>query len=193
MTDGDLTGVGAVGGVMERAEALASARVHSAVLSVPPQLNAIRYPSHLDSLPVQYRSQLGIAAGGFAALATINALAVVALLGDAALTGRESNAISVALLNATPLYRAIGQLCVSVACIAGGFLAARIAQQSPIVVGALSAWLCCGLALFAFLSGRAPESPMRIATYMVGFIALGALGGHFGGGRARRRLHVSEV
>ncbi len=142
---------------------------------------------------MQYRSQLGIAAGGLAALAIINAVAVVALFGDAAMTGRESNAISVALLNAAPLYRAIGQLCVSVACMAGGFLAARIAQQSPIAVGALSAWLCCGLALFAFFSGRAPESPMRIAMYVVGFIALGALGGHFGGGRAKPRLHVSEV
>ena len=39
---GHLTGVGAVGGVTERAEALAGARVHSAVLSVLPQLNATR-------------------------------------------------------------------------------------------------------------------------------------------------------
>ena len=30
------------GGAMERAEALACARVHSAILLVPPQLNAIR-------------------------------------------------------------------------------------------------------------------------------------------------------
>ena len=37
-----LTGVGADGGAMERAEALAGARVHSAILLVPPQLNAIR-------------------------------------------------------------------------------------------------------------------------------------------------------
>lgn len=109
------------------------------------------------------------------------------------MTGREGNAISVALLSGTPLYRAIGQLCVSVGCIAGGFLAARIAQQSPVVVGALSAWLCCGLALFAFFSGRAPESPMRIAMYILAFIALGALGGHFCGGRVKPRLQISEV
>ena len=37
-----LTGVAADGGVMVRAEALACARVHGAILLVPPQLNAIR-------------------------------------------------------------------------------------------------------------------------------------------------------
>jgi hypothetical protein len=37
-----LTGVAAGGGVMERAEAFASAHVHRAVLYDPPQLNAIR-------------------------------------------------------------------------------------------------------------------------------------------------------
>lgn len=134
---------------------------------------------------MQHRFHLGIVAGGLAALVIINAIGVLALLGDAAIAGRESDAISVAMLNATLLYRAIGFLSVIVAGIAGGFLAARIAQQSPIMVGALSAWLCCGLALFAFFASPAPESPMRIAIYVVGFIALGALGGHFGSGRAR--------
>ena len=37
-----LTGVAAGGGAVVRAEALACARVHSAGLSVPPQLNGIR-------------------------------------------------------------------------------------------------------------------------------------------------------
>jgi hypothetical protein len=40
--DRKLTCVGADGGAKERAEALAGARVHSAILLIPPQLNAIR-------------------------------------------------------------------------------------------------------------------------------------------------------
>jgi len=143
---------------------------------------------------MHFRFHLGVASGGFAALAIINALALAALLGHLAVTHRLSDALDlVTVLNSTPTYRAIGQFCVGLACVGGGFVAARIARQSPITVGALSAWLCCGLALYAFIAGRSRESLALVGVYVASFIALGALGGRLGSGGARLNARSGEL
>jgi hypothetical protein len=96
---------------------------------------------------------------------------------------QQTPAVVETLQNTPSLY--FTQLVLGALCsILGGYVAARIARRSPILNGALSAFLCVGFGLYAFATKADALGPWAHAGFLLGSPGLGALGGYL---YARRR------
>jgi hypothetical protein len=132
----------------------------------------------------------GVVLGGIVDIVATNIAAIPLVV----LAAARSNAMSLpqeqqtaavveTLQNTPSLY--FTQLVLGALCsILGGYVAARIAKRSPLLNGALSAFLCVGFGLYAFATKADAIGPWAHAGFLLGSPAFGALGGYL---YARRR------
>ena len=82
-----------------------------------------------------------------------------------------------AAIHDSPLFLLSGIIVGSLCSILGGYVAARVAKSEALLNGALSAWLCIGVGIYAMLGKSNTMTPVQHALYLLASPALGALGG----------------
>lgn len=138
------------------------------------------------------RLHVGIAVGGFIGQFVLFASLLIAVAVQASLLPPPTNVLGIvrAFGAETTLWEAGGllvtsasrgmfvrALLMSLAAITGGYLAARISRERPLLVGMLSSWQLLGLALVVVLRTAHSLADFRTALLLGLLPAMGALGG----------------
>jgi hypothetical protein len=126
----------------------------------------------------------GIVVGAIADIVATSLLAIPVVMIAAAkidllhVAKEQQTRVLLSAIHATPsLY--IAQLLLGSFCsLLGGYLAARIARRSELLNGALSAFLCVGLGVYALATGRDTTGPWASALFFGLSPVLGAAGGY---------------
>jgi hypothetical protein len=125
----------------------------------------------------------GIVLGGITDIVATNIVAfpiviVAALQADAVnLPKEEQTRAVIDTLQGTPSLF-VTQLVLGALCsVLGGYVAARIAKRSPLLNGALSAFLCVGFGLYSLVARADALGPWSHPGFLLLSPALGAMGG----------------
>jgi hypothetical protein len=144
------------------------------------------------------RSLLGVAVGGIVDVVTTNVFSVPVLLAvsiAAAMNGHSKEYIQAATLAAVEGTGLTHLVLIGVGCVCsilGGYVAAWIAGKNELLTGALSAWLCVGIEIYALATNTSAAFPRaEIISLLPLSPALGALGGHLRGLQSRRRTRAA--
>ena len=129
-------------------------------------------------------SLIGVVLGGVAdivatAIMSFPIMVVAAMKGDLiSLPKDEQTRAIMQIMQGTPSLYAAGFVLGAICSVFGGYLAARIARRATMLNGALSAWLCVGLGVYAMATGQDSSAPSRHLLFFALSPALGALGGY---------------
>ncbi len=130
------------------------------------------------------RSLIGVLVGGVTNIVAANALNipiavyVMTTTGVLALPSAARKAVYLAELHANPPAFALSLATWAFCSILGGYVAARIARENEIVVGALSSWTCIALAVNALVHGISGQSVWQFLVWLPGSPLLSVLGAY---------------
>ncbi|MBL0939399.1 MAG: hypothetical protein IBJ03_10910 [Gemmatimonadaceae bacterium] len=123
----------------------------------------------------------GIVVGSLAALLFAFGTATLASWIFASSTGATFSGLddqAIAALSMTPALRVVGYLCVFMACLLGGAIAARFSRLQSLALGALSSWLFVGLGVYSAFSQARDTSLLELAGTLLALPAFGVLGAY---------------
>lgn len=130
------------------------------------------------------RSLIGVLVGGVTNIAAANLLNfpigvyVMTTTGVLDLPSAVRKAVYLDALHANPALFALSLMTWALTSILGGYVAARIARENEIIVGALSSWTCIALAANSLVQGLSGQPMWQFLVWLPGSPVLGALGGY---------------
>jgi hypothetical protein len=130
------------------------------------------------------QSLIGVLVGGVTNIVAANLLGVpiaayiMTMTGVLGLPTTERKAIYLAVLHANPPLFALSLATWGFCSILGGYVAARIARNNEVVVGAFSSWTCVLLAANALVQGLPGQPIWQFLVWLPGSPLLAALGGY---------------
>lgn len=139
------------------------------------------------------RSLVGVLVGGVTNIVAANLLGVpigaYVILKTEALEMPHSvqKAAYLDALHANPALFALSLATWGLSSILDGYVAARVAKENEVVVGALSSWACIALAANAFVHGLSGQPIWQFLVWLPGSPLLGALGGYVTQRTTRRK------
>jgi MFS family permease len=164
------------------------------VKGVQPDGTQSRIPLTLAVTTVRKLSLAAITVGGIVDIVATTALAIPLLVYAAIESGlsslppaEQTDALAQAMQASSGLQIAGWALGV-LASVLGGYVAARIARRDEVLHGALSAFLCLALGVYALASGSGDN---HVWQHVAGFVLSPALGA-FGGYLRQRRTNSSD-
>lgn len=88
----------------------------------------------------------------------------------------------------------VAQLVVGLGCsVLGGYIAARIARSEELLNGAVSAWLCTALGVYAIAAGKDHHSVLVQVLVLLAGPVMGSLGGYLAIKHNRARVGTSQL